>query len=146
MRPVAPTTELPDDVKAVMFRAPEGEEDKVNDIPGLTHIDESGEPKALEFMFELTEQEIKILKHEPYVTLLVMADHLHPFAIQTSYPYDPKYDDIDEHTHICSSNLVHEDNIYWKCDNPRHEALRDRVRECDECFQHRTTVADEDVD
>ena len=142
MRPVAPNVDLPDDVRPVMFRAPEGQEDEINDIPGLVHLDEQGEPKAMEFMFELTDQEIKVLKHEPYITLTVLADHLDPFALQTTFPYDTKYESLEEHTHICDANLAHDENMFWRCDNPSHDKIKARVRECDECFQVRTTASD----
>ena len=137
MRPVVPTGDFPDNVRPAKFKAPEGMEDDVNDIAGLLHLDDAGEPQAMEFMFELSEAEIKVLKHEPYVTMTVMADHLHPFAIQTSYPPDPKFDSLDEHTHICDSNMVHEENKWWRCDSPNHDKIKDRNRECDDCWSAR---------
>lgn len=138
MRQVVPSGDFPPNVHPVKFSPPEGMEEQVGEAIGLLHQDQNGETVALEFMLELTEQEIRVLKHEPFITLTLMADHLHPFAIQTSYPEDEKYEDLDTHHHICDKNASHENNEWWRCDNPRHDHIKDRIRECDSCWRVRT--------
>jgi hypothetical protein len=139
MRQVVPSGDFPSNVVPAKFTPPEGMGDEVGEAVGLIHKHpDTGETLALEFMFELTEQDIRVLKHEPYLTLTFMTDRLHPFAIQTSYPYDEKYENLDTHTHICRDNLAHEDNQWWKCDNPRHDHIKDRIRECTPCWRART--------
>lgn len=133
MKPITPPAKLPDNVRPVKFSAPEGAEG-INDAIGLQHVDEQGNPVALEFMFELTKDEIKVLRHEPYLTFTVLADHLHPFSIQTTFPYEEKYDSLVEHQHICTSNETHEKNKWWRCDNPSHNSKEHRIRMCNECW------------
>jgi hypothetical protein len=136
MRPVPPPLELPETCRAALFQPPEGLEDKVNPLPGIVHLDAEGEPVGLEFMFELSRDEVQVLKHEPYVTITFMGSALPPFALQTSYPEDDKYKNLDDHYHICTSNFTHEEQKFWQCDNPAHNPKDNgqRLRECLECF------------
>lgn len=146
MKQVVPSVkDLPENVRPVKFNPPEGMEKEINSAVGIVHLDpESGESVALEFMFEFTEQELSVLMHEPFLTVTFMTDHLHPFAIQTSYPYDPSYEKLDDHHHICDSNFAHENNEYWRCENPRHNPIKDRMRECDPCWRTRTQQSGEE--
>lgn len=138
MRPVVPAGDnLPENVQRVKFDPPPGQEDEVNPIVGIVHHDPEGNKLASEFMFELTEDEIAVLNHEPFVTIVVYADHLHPFAIQTSYPAEEKYHTLNEHTHFCVSNLTHDEKKPWLCENPRHEMPEMRERECPVCWNER---------
>lgn len=135
MKPIIPSGEFPENVKPAKFTAPDEIKDHVNDIVGLMHQDQEGNTVALEFMFEVTEQELHTLKHEPFVTLTLFTSDLSPFALQTSYPFEDKYTQLNSHTHICTSK---EESHWWKCDNPRHDPIKDRTRECDECWRERT--------
>lgn len=137
MRPVTPTVDLPDNVKAVKFSAPEGQTD-IGDIVGLVHQDQEGKNVALEFMFELTKDEIKVLRHEPYLTMTVMSDHLHPFALQTTFPFEQKYETLNEHSHICTDNITHESHQFWRCDNPSHTG-DNKHRMCQACWEAKTS-------
>lgn len=127
--------ELPENTRAVKFSAPEDMGDNINDAVGLQHLDEEGNPTALEFMFELTKDEIKVLRHEPYITFTVISDHLHPFSLQTTFPYEQKYDSLVEHQHVCTANVKHDTNRWWRCDNPSHNTKENRLRMCDDCWE-----------
>lgn len=145
MRPVIPSGNFPDNVKPAKFAAPEGMEEQVNDTIGLVHVHpNTGQTVAIEFMFELSEEELLVLQHERFITMTVMADHLHPFSIQTSYPFDEKYRTLKQHTHVCKSNIAHEEPKWWQCENPRHHSKDDRDRECDDCWRKRTGQEEED--
>lgn len=136
MRPVTPPTDnLPDNVMPARFDPPDEVKDEVNPIVGLVHKDEQGQPLGLEFMFELTKDEITVLRHEPYLTITMMSDHLHPFALQTSFEPDKKYAELMEHNHICNSNITHANQKWWRCDNPTHNSEQHRLRQCDECWE-----------
>ena len=137
MKPVTPPSDLPSSVKPVMFQPPEGMEDEINPLPGMVHLDDEGHPLGLEFMFELSKEEIQVLRHEPFVTITFMGDQVTPFALQTSYPIDEKYAKLMEHHHICTQNLVHEKQKFWRCDNPTHNSDEQKLRECDACFENR---------
>lgn len=140
MRQVTPSGDFPPNVQLVRFTPPDNLPDglQMQDAVGLAHLNEGREIVALEFMFELTDDEIQVLNHERYLTLTMMSDHLHPFALQTSYPPDPKYAQLDEHTHVCVDGLTHEKDKFWKCENPRHDHKQNRIRECEECWYERT--------
>lgn len=130
MKPILPKLEdLPDNVQPVKFTAPQELAGDVEDIVGCAHKTEDGQTIAIEFLFELNDDEVRVLKHEPYLTFTIMADHLHVFAIQTSFPPDKKYSDLEEHTHKCPDC-----EKFSRCENPRHEMPRDRVRQCDKCW------------
>jgi hypothetical protein len=147
MRPVTPpTNNLPDNVKPARFQAPPEVADQVNDIMGLVHSGPDGEPLGLEFMFELSKDEIKVLRHEPYLTITMMADHLHPFAIQTSFPVDKKYDQLIEHQHVCTANATHMQQKWWRCDNPTHNVNEDRIRQCDECWDYQLVESAQQIE
>jgi hypothetical protein len=135
VRPVMPPDNLPEHVDAARFDPPESIANEVDSIAGIIHKDpEDKEPVALEFMFELSEQDIKVLKHDPYLTITILADHLHPFRIETSHQYTPDYEQLEEHHHICAENVTHDTNEWWRCDNPRHDKIKDRNRVCDSCW------------
>lgn len=143
MRPVIPPDDLPNNVQAVQFNPPEGMEEQVNKVAGLVHYDNDGNKAAMEFMFELSQEELQVLNHEPYLTLTVMADHLHPFALQSSFPPEPdRYDKLDSHNHKCVSNLTHETEQFWRCFNPRHANIKGKELECDSCWQVRLFESD----
>ena len=146
MRPVPPPQDLPPNLRPAKFSAPPEISGEVNDIYGVIHLDEEGNANALEFQFQLSKDEIKVLRHEPYITLTILADHLHPFALQTSFPTDEKYDKLMEHQHVCNTNLTHDKQKWWRCDNPSHdsETSEQRIRVCDECWQERLRSGPED--
>lgn len=134
MRPVVPQGDLPETVKAIMFRAPEGRDD-VDDIPGVVHLDEDGSPIAMEFMFEISRDELKVLRHEPYLTVLIEGGQLTPFSIQSTIKFDKKYETLNEHSHVCTENVAHERQLWWRCDNPAHDSKANSIRMCDDCFE-----------
>jgi hypothetical protein len=136
VRPVVPSGELPDSVSAVMFQPPPGTEEEVTALPGIVHLGPDGQPIACEFMFEFTKDEIKVLKHEPFVTITMMVQAPPVFAIQTTFDPDPKFDSLNEHQHICTENLTHENRQFWRCDNPTHNAKDQRIRTCDPCYRY----------
>lgn len=135
MKSVHPPDNLPDNCRAVLFNPPEGLEDSVNPIPGIVHLNEEGAPIAMEFMMQLSKDEIKVLRHEPFITITFMGDSLTPFGIQTSFPYEEKYDTLMEHQHVCTDILTHEKQKWWRCDNPSHDIDKQRIRMCDECWE-----------
>ena len=136
MKPVMPAgLELPDNVKLIQFTAPEGMEDAVQNIHGLVHLDEEGQPLGFEFMFELDKKEIQVLRHEPYITISFMGQGITPFKLETTIPHDDMYRGLMEHTHVCTSELTHENNKWWSCDNPTHNTKENRVRNCADCVQ-----------
>lgn len=135
-----PNQEYPKNVIPAKFTPEEGL-DNVEPTYGLVHKDPEGKTVALEFMLELTEEDLMVLKHEPYLTLTIASEILPPFAIQTSFPYNEKYKKMAEHHHICRSNLMHVENIFWRCDNPMHDKSH-KFRECDNCWQMRTSEMD----
>lgn len=137
MKPVMPLDlELPDNVKPIKFTAPAGEHDvNIQDIVGLVHLDEDGNPLGFEFMFELDKKEIQVLRHEPYVTVSFYGQGITPFNLETTIPFDKKYSDLLTHTHVCTSELTHEGQKWWSCDNPTHNSKENRLRNCPECVQ-----------
>jgi hypothetical protein len=147
VNPVMPTgLELPPDVKAVVFTAPEGMEDTVQDIQGLVHLAEDGSPLGFEFMFELSKQELQVLRHEPYLTVSFMGQSLTPFRMETTVPFDEKYETLSTHSHICSENLTHDTQLWWPCDNPAHNTDTKKLRTCKECFHVMWQRAQEEGD
>lgn len=134
MKPIVPPQDLPDTVRAVLFKAPAGAEEEVNDLPGLVHMNDQGEAIACEFMFEFTKEEIQVLRHEPYLTLTMMVQAPPVFALQTTFEPDEKYKTLMEHSHVCTENLAHEKQMFWKCDNPAHDSTTTTRRTCAGCF------------
>ena len=147
MRAITPNIELPDNVQAVLFRAPAERED-VQDIAGLVHKDEDGQPVAIEFMFELSKQDLHVLKHEPFLTLILEGSELAPFSLQATIPYDEKYKTLSEHSHVCTENVTHEKQQWWRCDNPSHtgEVNNNTIRMCTSCFDTLTSQVESDSD
>ena len=145
MRPVVPQGELPESVQAVMFRAPEDRED-IEDIPGIVHLAEDGSAIAMEFMFEISKDELKVLRHEPYLTVLIEGGQLTPFSLQSTVPFDEKYETLIEHSHVCTENVTHEKQLWWRCDNPAHDSKANTIRMCDDCFNVITMQTEEDTE
>lgn len=135
MKPIVPPDELPANIRPVLFQAPEGTEDEVNNLPGLVHLNENNEPFACEFLFELSKEEIQVLRHEPYLTITMMVQAPPVFSIQSTYSPDEKYEKLLEHSHVCTENLIHENQRWWQCDNPAHDGKTHKLRTCDKCFQ-----------
>jgi len=87
MKPVLPdlTEEvLPPNVELHKFEHPSP---NVDDIFGLVYkAEEEGESNSIEFMFELTNEELDILKVKPLLTITILGDAAPVFALMTSYP------------------------------------------------------------
>lgn len=135
MKPVLPTgLDLPENVRVVTLTGPE-DQDFIEDITGLVHLDEDGTPLGFEFMFEFDKKDLHVLKHEPYLTVSFFGKGITPFAMQTTVPYDKKYTTLATHTHVCSANKAHDKQVWWQCDNPSHKTDTDRLRTCFDCLQ-----------
>jgi hypothetical protein len=87
MKPVIPdiTEEvLPEGVELHKFEHPHPE---VEDIYGMVHTSQDpSESSSIEFMFELTEEELNILKVKPLLTLVILGEASPVFQLLTSYP------------------------------------------------------------
>lgn len=139
MKNIVPNGDLPDNVQAVKFGASkEMKEEGIQDAFGIVHYPEHltdpekrypGDVVAVEMMFEVSQEELMTLMHEPYITLTMLTDELPPTVVQTTHPYDPRYKLTVEHTHHCP-----ECDKYYRCDNPKHKMPESRKLICDECW------------
>lgn len=139
MKNIVPNGDLPPHVQPVKFGVNEEmREAGIQDAYAIVHYPEhltdpsTHRPEniqAIELMFEVTQDEITTLMHEPYITLTLLTDQLPPVMMQTSYPYDPRYKLMVEHHHRCPLCEEH-----WRCDNPKHKMPESRKLVCTSCW------------
>lgn len=136
---IVPSGDLPDHVQPVKFSASkEMKEEGIEDAYAIVHYPEhmtdpekrySGDIVAIEMLFEISQEELTTLMHEPYITLTMLTDQLPPTMLQTAFPYDPRYKLVVEHTHRCPECENH-----YRCDNPKHKMPESRKLVCDDCW------------